>query len=63
MSENELYEMFNKAKSDLQYKSEIDHAFVQGKIEGWAEAINYFVAKIQEADKETHKPTKDKDNK
>lgn len=57
MSENEIFDMLQKANSELDIKREIDMAYTQGKVDGWREAINYFLAKLKA------KPDKDKEQK
>ena len=48
----QIMNILESAKQQVEIKSQTDHSYVTGKIDGWKEAINYFTGIINEVMKE-----------
>ena len=45
----QIMNILESAKQQVEIKSQTDHSYVTGKIDGWKEAINYFTEIVNEA--------------
>lgn len=48
----QIKEMLETAKQQVELKAQTDHAYVNGNIDGWREALNYLSNLLNEAMKE-----------